>query len=425
MKITLSLSEKQNKFSGKNEVLLRCSMGRTCRLRAKSGIYIAPEYWDDKKCTIKSSNRIQTSKLIEVNQCKSQLENLCRIIEEESIKIPIEDVTREWLDNIIYVFHNPVVEKKPKEKKLSFFEIYDLFVKNEGTDNSWKENTIKNFKVLKNRLNDFETETKTKLSFEIIDKTFFDSFADYLLNVKKYQNSTSAKTIKNLKWFLKWALVNGYNKNDFFQQYKPAVCRTKADNAFIVFLNNDELEQLMEFDFSYNERLDKVRDVFIFCCYSGLRYSDVEHLHQRDIYDDMLHVTTIKTDDALTVNLNNVTRSILRKYESDDPNAKALPVLSNQKMNTYLKEVAQIAGINQPVTKVYYVGNKRVEETKPKYEWIGTHVGRKTFICTMLSKGVAPQVVMQFTGHNSYETMKPYIGITESAKAKAMALLDE
>ena len=420
----MSLSEKQNKFSGKSEILLRCSMGRACRIRAKSGIFIAPEHWDDKKCNIKSTNRIHTKMVVEVNECKVKLEELCRIIEEESIKTPIEKITSEWIEKLIYAFHHPKVEKV-KKKKLSFFEIYDLFVKTEGDDNLWKENTIKNFKVLKNRLMDYENETKTKLSFDAMDKAFFDSFADYLLNVKKFQNSTNAKTIKNLKWFLKWAMVNEYNKNDFFKQYKPNVCRAKADNAFIVFLNNEELQLLKSFNFSYNERLDKVRDVFLFCCYSGLRYSDVEHLHQKDIYDDMLHVTTIKTDDSITINLNTTTRSILEKYKTDDPNDKALPVLSNQKMNAYLKEMAQIVGINQPVTKVYYVGNKRMEETKPKYEWIGTHTGRRTFICTLLSKGVAPQVVMQFTGHNSYETMKPYIGITESAKAKAMALLDE
>ena len=315
MKITLSLSEKQNHFNGKNEILLRCSMGRACRLRAKSGIYVAPEYWDDKKGVIKSTNRIQTAKVVEVNECKSQIERLCRTIEDESIKVPIEDITREWLDKVIFKFHNPnIVEES--ERELSFFELFDLFVKNESADNSWKRNTIQNFNVLKNRLLEYESEYKTELSFEALDKTFFDSFADFLLNVKNFQNSTSAKAIKNLKWFLKWAVVNGYNQNGFFQQYKPSVCRAKSDNAFIVFLNDAELQQVKSFDFSHNERLDKVKDVFLFCCYSGLRYSDVEHLRQRDIYDDMLHVTTIKTDDAITINLNNTTRFFLESMTS-------------------------------------------------------------------------------------------------------------
>lgn len=420
MKITLSLSEKQNQHSGKNEILLRCSMGRICRLRAKSGIYTFPNFWNEKKGEFKSSNRIQTKDILELNQCKLQLDNLCKIIEEESTKIPVEDIDKKWLDNIIFNFHHPKITPKKKDK--SFFEIFDLFI---SSDSTWKHNTVRNFKTLKNHLIEYSEFTNTKITFASIDKSFLDELANYFTNVKKHKNVTSAKFIKNLKWFLRWALINKYHDNTFFQHYTPGICKPKSDNTFIVFLNNEELQQLKAFDFSKNERLDKVRDIFLFCCYSGLRYSDVEHLFQKDIYDDMLHITTIKTDDAITINLNNTTRSILNKYKTDNPNDKALPVLSNQKMNAYLKEMAQIVGINQPVTKVYYAGNKRMEETKPKYEWIGTHTGRRTFICTLLSKGVAPQMVMKFTGHNSYDTMKPYIDITENAKAQAMAVLDE
>ena len=420
MKITLSLSEKQNQHSGKNEILLRCSMGRACRLRAKSGIFTSPKFWNEKKSEFKSSNRIQTKDILELNQCKLQLDNLCKIIEEESTKIPVEDIDKKWLDTIIFNFHHPKITPKKKDK--SFFEIFDLFI---NSDSTWKHNTVRNFKTLKNHLIEYSDFTNTKITFASIDKSFLDELADYFTNVKKHKNVTSAKFIKNLKWFLRWALTNKYHNNSFFQQYTPGICKAKSDNTFIVFLNNEELQQLKSYDFSNNERLDKVRDVFLFCCYSGLRYSDVEHLHQKDIYDDMLHITTIKTDDSITINLNNTTRSILNKYKTDNPNDKALPVLSNQKMNAYLKEMAQIVGIDQPITKIYYAGNKRMEETKPKYEWIGTHTGRRTFICTLLSKGVAPQMVMKFTGHNSYDTMKPYIDITENAKAQAMSVLDE
>ena len=139
----------------------------------------------------------------------------------------------------------------------------------------------------------------------------------------------------------------------------------------------------------------------------------------------MIHVTTIKVDDSVNINLNDVTRSILKKYKTDNPLDNAIPLLSNQKMNVNLKQMAKIAGINQLITNTYYKGNQRIDETKPKYEWLSTHSGRKTFICTLLSKGVAPQMVMKFTGHNSYDSMKPYIDITEQAKADAMALLNE
>lgn len=423
MKITLSLSEKQNQHTEKNEILMRCSMGRTCRYRVKSGIYIHPEFWNKKDGTFKSTNRIQTNKVIELNRSKVQIEQLCRIIEEESTKTPIEDITREWLENVITSFHNPKIEID--KKGLSLFDVLEKFVINGKENCNWKKRTAQHFHTLKNHLSDYSEDNNIELNFNTLDKNFFDDFAKYLLNSKNLINSTNAKTIKNLKWFLRWAMNEGYHENSFFLHYTPTICKPKSDKRFVVFLNNEELQMLKNYDFSNNEQLNKTKDFFLFCCYSGLRYSDVKNLQQKDIYDDIIHVTTIKVDDSVNINLNDVTRSILKKYKTDNPLDNAIPLLSNQKMNVNLKQMAKIAGINQLITNTYYKGNQRIDETKPKYEWLSTHSGRKTFICTLLSKGVAPQMVMKFTGHNSYDSMKPYIDVTEQAKADAMALLNE
>ena len=102
-----------------------------------------------------------------------------------------------------------------------------------------------------------------------------------------------------------------------------------------------------------------------------------------------------------------------------------MPVLANQLMNRYLKTLCELAGFNKPITRTCYRAGNRVEETFPKYEMIGTHAGRRTFICFALSSGVPPQVVMKWTGHSDYQAMKPYIAITEKTKADAMKLFDE
>ena len=424
MKITLSLSKKQNPHTGKSEILMRCSMGRNCRLRTSSRIYIYPEYWNDKKGEFKSTNKIlQTEKVKELKKSKIQIEELCRTIEEESTKIPADDITREWLENVITSFHNPKVEID--KKGLSLFDVLEKFVENGKENCNWKKRTAQHFHTLKNHLSDYSEDTHTELNFNILDKNFFDDFAKYLLNTKNLINSTNAKTIKNLKWFLRWAMNEGYNDNSFFLHYTPTICKPKSDKRFVVFLNSEELQMLKDYDFSNDEQLNRTKDFFLFCCYSGLRYSDVKNLYQKDIYDDIIHVTTIKMDDSVNINLNDVTRSILKKYKTDNPLDNAIPLLSNQKMNVNLKKMAKIVGINQVITNTYYKGNQRIDETKPKYDWLVTHSGRKTFICTLLSKGVAPQMVMKFTGHNSYDSMKPYIDITEQAKADAMALLNE
>ena len=94
-------------------------------------------------------------------------------------------------------------------------------------------------------------------------------------------------------------------------------------------------------------------------------------------------------------------------------------------MNDYLKEVGKLCGIDQPVTITYYRGNERIDEIYPKYELLGTHAGRRTFICNALMMGIAPQIVMKWTGHSDYKAMKPYIDIADSAKAEAMKLFDK
>ena len=94
-------------------------------------------------------------------------------------------------------------------------------------------------------------------------------------------------------------------------------------------------------------------------------------------------------------------------------------------MNRYLKHLCELAGFNSPITKTYYKGGERMEETSPKCDLIGTHAARRTFICFALSSGIPPQVVMKWTGHSDYQAMKPYIEIAEKTKADAMKLFEQ
>lgn len=172
--------------------------------------------------------------------------------------------------------------------------------------------------------------------------------------------------------------------------------------------------------------LERVRDVFCFCCFTSLRYSDVANLKRSNVFHDYIQITTIKTADTLKIELNKYSRSILEKYRGVAfPFDKALPVISNQRMNEYLKELGEICGFNEPVTVTYYKGNKRIDDVFPKWQMFGTHTGRRTFICNALMLGIAPQIVMKWTGHSDYKAMKPYIDIADAAKADAMKLFDK
>ena len=189
----------------------------------------------------------------------------------------------------------------------------------------------------------------------------------------------------------------------------------------------EELTRLREFEIPpAKQSLDRVRDVFLFQCFTRLRYSDVYNLRRSDIKEDHIEVTTIKTSDSLVIELNKHSKAILEKYqdvvfEYD----KALPVITNQKMNEYLKELAELAGINGPIRQTYYKGNERINEVTPKYALLGTHAGRRTFICNALALGIPPQVVMKWTGHSDYKAMKPSIDIADDIKANAMSKFNQ
>ena len=303
-------------------------------------------------------------------------------------------------------------EVSTKTKSSSFFEIYDIFIFDEAQNNQWNKRTIQKMQTQKKVLYEFDFEMR----FEKFNEEYISSYQKFLED-KDHKNSTISKELAALKWFLKWAKRKGYNKFSEFELFKPKI---KNIQKKIIFLNQSELKKLREFEIpEENKNLEKIRDIFLFQCFTGLRYSDVFNLKKANIRENYIEVTTLKTSENLIIELNKLSKNILEKYK-DIEGEKALPVISNQKMNDYLKELAELAGINDLVTTTYYKGNVRFEEITPKYALLGTHAGRRTFVCNALSLGIPPNVVMKWTGHSDYKSMKPYIDIADEIKATAM-----
>lgn len=170
------------------------------------------------------------------------------------------------------------------------------------------------------------------------------------------RNSTIGKQLSFLKWFLRWSFKQGMHSNNAYDTFKP---KLKDTQKKIIFLTWEELNRLREFKIPPTKQaLERVRDVFLFQCFTGLRYSDVFNLRRSDIKGDYIEVTIVKTSDSLIIELNDHSRAILEKYKDVEfENDKALPVITNQKMNDYLKELAELAEINEPVRQTYYKGN--------------------------------------------------------------------
>ena len=294
--------------------------------------------------------------------------------------------------------------------------------------------------ALKNDLHTFDDN----LSFEDLTETTLTQWMIYLRDSKKLRtprkkkeerneynkedflglkNSTLSKKFDFLRWFLKWATAKGYNSNLAYQSYKPTLKQTQKK---VIYLTKDELRQIQSLDLSGPKvHLDTIRDIFLFCCFTGLRHSDVYNLKRTDIKDDHIEITTIKTADSLSIELNKLSRAILEKYKGIQfPGDKALPVIQNQPMNRALKELCRLAGIDEEIRITTYRGKDRQDVIKKKWELVGTHTGRRTFIVSALSLGIPPNVVMKWTGHSDYKAMKPYIDIADKIKAESMSKFD-
>lgn len=390
------------------------------RFQANVGYSISPEKWE------------KTSQRVKANTANSKKQSAYNINKEiQRIEDIAEDVFKAFEVNEVI----PTVEEyreafrvadkrdrgvEDEVKEITYY--INLFMSEIGKENSWTDATYNKFRAIIKHLKKFRP--KMKLT-DMTAKTFSE-YADYLLEVVDMKNTTIIKNVKFMKWFLRWATEKGHLKSNDWENFEPKF--KKLENK-VIYLEWDELMSLYEYKFPEEKKyLDRVRDLFCFCCFTSLRYSDAVALNRAniDIKNKSIYVVTKKTDNRLTIDLNKYSTTILEKYQGEDfPENKALPGISNQRANEYIKEACSVVGINAPVEIEYYKGAVRLKETHPKYELIGTHSGRRTFICNALIMGIPPSTVLQWTGHSDYKAMQPYISVADKARRSAMDKFDE
>ena len=379
----------------------------------------------------------------EVMPSQQQFRETFQMIRDGKMRIPPE-MRKAYEEN--HTFHSECMDSKRKTKEsdritlpqrprsvnkyLTFWDVYHEFENYKNRRRQWTVKTRKKYATIRHNLILFR-DWKRKLGLSYFDVTFdyFDdnglqSFIDFLSDVKGLANNTINKDIVILKVVIRWALNKKYHNNLAFENFKLDL---KSAKNRVIFLSMKELKRLEDYQIPEEKaHLIYTRDVFLFMCFTGLRYSDVANLKRCDILDDRIEITTAKTYEALVIDLNKYSRSILKKYEETEfKRGAALPLISNQKMNKNLHELCRLAGFDKPIRYTYFRGAERIDEVKPKYAYISTHTGRRSFICNALALGIAPQIVMKWTGHSDYKAMKPYIDVADSIKAEAMKMFDE
>ena len=308
-----------------------------------------------------------------------------------------------------------------KDKQKGFFDYIEDFIE-EGLAGGWRKDTVKKHRTLYNRLKDFEIKRRINLSFAMLDEDVLFSFQQYLLS-EGYRNVSVNKMIKDLRWFFRWAekksLISDRNVIDYRTKLKD------VENKTVVFLTWDEFQKIYQYQ-PEKKHLERVKDVFVFQCATGLRYADLYALKRNQIDGDTISVVTSKTANHTRIDFNRYSREVYDKYiDCAFEDNKALPVLSNQKYNDFLKVLCKEAGITSKITIAYKQGGKTVTNECEKWEKISSHSGRRTFVSLSLYLGATPEEVMKISGHHSYDMMQRYIGLNEEQRKHATGVWDE
>ena len=251
-------------------------------------------------------------------------------------------------------------------------------------------------------------------SLSDLSKSLFLDYKTRLL-ASDLEISTINGYLKNLKVFLKWLYDNDHTENNFSKYVK----KEKQVQKPIIAILESELVILEKAKLT-NGRLDKVRDLFLFACYTGLRFSDVRNFSREKVTGNIMTVRQQKTGNTVTIPIIAQTRSILNKYDYQ------LPVISEQKQNAYLKELFRLLKIDREVVKTSQTANRGVKDTYMKLsDAITFHIARKSFISIALSKGINQSMVMTISGHRKYSEFQKYIAFANEDLSEEMLKFSE
>ncbi|MBU3681240.1 MAG: site-specific integrase [Flavobacterium sp.] len=240
-----------------------------------------------------------------------------------------------------------------------------------------------------------------------VDIAFVNDFDFYLRNNKNCNNNSTIKYIRNFGKIIKQSYVNGWLEKDPFLRYKGKVREVER-----VYLSQEEIETIINKELAI-KRLELVRDMFVFSCFTGLAYIDVFNLSKANIIigidgEKWISTHRQKTESASKIPILAVTQQIIDKYQNHPQclsNNKLLPILSNQKMNAYLKELADLCNINKELT---------------------FHMARHTFATTVtLTNGVPIESVSKMLGHKDLRTTQHYAKVLDKKVSEDMKILKD
>ncbi len=344
-----------------------------------TGFYVNPDNWDSKNQLVKPPEIEHYFINTQLSLIKSQINQAFLFLQVNQLNFVVEDVFRQFKGEVV-------------KADVGVYGVYILFLKylkkligkelNEVTYNKYVSygKLLKDFIKCKYKSNDVKLST--------LKSSFINHFEYYLKTDKNFAQITLNKVLQRFRRSIKYAIAEDYLDKDPFMLYKARRVKKK-----VVYLSQEELLRMENKTFEI-KRLQQIKDMFVFCCYTGLAFMEMIRLTKKDViveFDDNLwiKVDRVKTSRSYKVPLLPKAKSIMEKYYQVDSDY-VFPRMSNQKFNAYLKEIAEIVGIEINLTH---------------------HIARKTFATTVLLYNDVPmEVVSKLLGHSKMQTTQEYYG---------------
>ena len=373
------------------------------RFKYSTGEKINPKFWNPKTQRAKESKQF-----IEYPEFNSRLDKL---------ENGINNVFRRFLNDGIQP-NNDILKKALEAelaghilqgKKKTLFEFIEEYI--EESKLNKKAGTITVYKTVQRYLKEYAENNNKHIDFESINLEFYNTYMAYLTVDSNLSTNTVGKHIKTIKTFMNEATERGYNENLEFKKRKFKTVKEESDT---IYLNVDELREMEAIDLSSSPRLEKVRDLFLVGCYTGLRFSDFTQIKPENIISDksMLQIRTQKTGERVSIPLHQTVKNILKKYNNSLPTA-----YTNQVMNRYLKDVASLAQLKDEVETTITKGGVMKKEAVKKFNLVTTHTARRSFATNLFLADIPAISIMKITGHKTERSFMQYIRVTQEQNA--------
>jgi integrase len=356
---------------------------------------VSDKNWDMKKCRPITRGYKNKDEQREMKALSNYLDSFESVVN----KTRIEQLT---IDPLILPHElKHTIRAKFSPDKSNFFTVYDEYL--EDKKNSVAHGTYQKYRNTKNILQDFAKRFKLNLSIHSFDRPLMNKLKLYMNTEKNIADNAAYKNMGFVKTFLNWCFEEQKTENQRYLKFKG-----KTFQNDVIHLSLKEEDKMFRHKFS-SAKLDRVRDVFLFLCYTGQRFSELEKFTRSEIQTDGNNTywsfTQQKTKMKMNIPLMPKALVILNKYKDTD---RPLPKYTNQKFNKYLKEVCKEIGMTQKIKITRQKAGNDIEEVKPKYELIASHSGRRTFVNIAYANGMSESTIKYITGFSD-DVMKIYL----------------